>query len=383
MIERMFNKNISSLKEKNILRTLRIVESIDGMRAMVDGRPCTLFCTNDYLGLSKHPALAEAAYEAIRKEGFGAGSAPLIAGHTPYHARLAGEIASFKGAQDAILFGSGYLANAGLIPALAGEGDVIFSDSLNHASIIDGCRLSRAVLKVYPHKDISSLDALLKSCAGYKRRLIVTEGVFSMDGDIAPLPEISALAARHSATLLVDEAHATGVLGPSGRGTLEHYAFAAGDIIQMGTLGKALGSYGAFVASNNAVFQWLINSARSFMFSTSLPPAACASASAALQIINQEPERLHLLRENTETLRASLKNAGFNILGEGTPIIPVMVGDAANAVKLAEKLLEYGFYAPAIRPPTVPEGASRIRFTVSALHTRADIEALMDALRRC
>jgi 8-amino-7-oxononanoate synthase len=379
----MLNKYISSLKEKNLLRALRTVEHIDGVRAIVDGRPCTLFCTNDYLGLSKHPALAEAAAEAIKKEGSGAGSAPLIAGHTPYHARLAGEIASFKGARDALLFGSGYLANTGLITALAGEGDVILSDSLNHASIIDGCRLSRAAIKVYPHADLAALETILNSSSGLARRLIVTEGVFSMDGDIAPLPEISDLAARYGATLVVDEAHATGVLGSTGRGTLEHYGLPAGGIIQMGTLGKALGSYGAFAAADKAVIQWLTSSARSFMFSTALPPAACASASAALQIINQEPERLHLLRENTETLRTSLKDVGFNILGEGTPIIPVMVGDAGETVRVAEKLLEYGFYAPAIRPPTVPGGGSRIRFTVSALHARADIEALMDALRRC
>jgi len=376
----MFNSRLSTITEAGLLRALKVLESAKGVKARIGGKPLTLFCTNDYLGLSHHPRVTEAAKVAMDDIGFGAGSAPLISGHTIYHRRLEEELAVFKGAEAALLFGSGYLANTGIIPAIASEGDVIFSDSLNHASIIDGCRLSRAETKIYKHCDVSSLEALLKQFGGYNRRFIVTEGVFSMDGDIAPLPEILTLANEYGATVMLDDAHATGTIGASGRGTLEHFGLPPGNTIQMGTLGKSLGSYGAFVAASRDTIDWLVNSARSFMFSTALPPSVCASASASLNIIQEEPERLGRLRNNAESLRQSLVQAGFKVIGGGTPIVPVLVGKAEDAVRLASSLLEAGFYAPAIRPPTVPDGESRIRFTVSALHTEDDIEGLVKAV---
>ena len=377
-----FSRRLKYLEEHNLLRSIKTVEKLDGTNAVINGKRCTLFCTNDYLGLSSHPAVKAAAISAIGEFGFGSGSAPLISGNSIYHKKLAGDISAFKGSESSILFGSGYIANTSIIPALAVHGDAIISDSLNHASIIDGCRLSRADVKVYGHCDMGSLAGCLEQSKKYERRLIITEGVFSMDGDIAPLPEIIKLAEESAAIVLVDEAHATGTIGPSGRGTLEHFKIKSNRIIQMGTLGKALGSFGAFVATSNEVVDWLINSARGFIFSTALPPSTCASASAALRVITEGPERLTSLRKNSDTLRSSLDNMGFKVLGSGTPIIPVVIGGAEETLKLASYLMESGFYAPAIRPPTVPENECRIRLTASALHTNADIEALMNIFRK-
>jgi 8-amino-7-oxononanoate synthase len=377
-----FSHRLKYLEEHSLLRAKKTVEQLDGTNAVIDGKRCTLFCANDYLGLSGHPAVKAAAVSAIDEFGFGSGSAPLISGNSIYHKKLAGDIADYKASETSLLFGSGYTANISIIPALAGKGDAIISDSLNHASIIDGCRLSRADVKIYRHCDMDSLAACLEQSKDYKRRLIITEGVFSMDGDIAPLPEIVKLAEEYDATVLVDEAHATGTIGPSGRGSLEHFNIKSDRIIQMGTLGKALGSFGAFAASTNDTIDWLTNSARGFIFSTALPHSACASASAALRVIIEEPDRLDSLRKNSETLRSSLTGMGFKVLGGGTPIVPVMTGGAEETLRLASYLMESGFYAPAIRPPTVPENECRIRLTVSALHKTADIEALMDVFRK-
>ncbi len=378
----MFNNSLNSLKEKNLLRALRAVTPSGGVRAVIEGRECTLFCSNDYLGLSGHPRVREAAIRAVEDPPFGSGAAPLVSGYSERHGRLEEELATFKGAEKALLFGSGYLANVGVIPALAGEGDVILSDSLNHASIVDGCRLSRAEVRVYGHADTSSLKALLKESAGSNRRFIVTEGVFGMDGDIAPLPEITALADEHGATVILDDAHATGTVGATGRGSLEHFGLPVGDIVVVGTLGKALGSYGAFVAARRDTIDWLVNSVRSFMFSTALPPSVCAAASEALKVLEEEPERLLRLKENADMLRHSLRGMGLPVLGEGAPIIPVVMGGAEKAVRLSSALFEAGFYCPAIRPPTVPAGTSRLRLTVSALHAEEDMEGLARAIGR-
>ena len=307
----MYKKLIDGLKEKNLLRRLKTVESYGGTRALIDGKELTLFCSNDYLGMASHPLVRDAAKEAIDEAGSGSGAAPLITGHKRYHERLTGEIAPFKGAQAALLFGSGYLANTGMLPALALEGDVILSDELNHASIIDGCRLSKAEVKTYRHCDAAALESALKASRGHERKFIVTEGVFSMDGDVAPLPEIVRLAKRHGAYVILDEAHATGTLGPTGRGTLEHFGLGADGVIQMGTLGKALGGYGAFVAASTEIAEWLTSSARSFVFSTALPPAVCAAASASLRVIEDEPERLYRLRKKNKT--------GYGNGSQGTP----------------------------------------------------------------
>jgi 8-amino-7-oxononanoate synthase len=370
-----------NMQEFQYPRHLKTFERLSPTRAVIDGREVTLFCTNDYLGLAAHPEVIAAAKEASENSGFGAGSAPLISGHTPYHENLRKDIADFKSAASSLLFGSGYLANTGIIPALAKEGDVIFSDRLNHASIIDGCRLSKAEVSIYNHNDHAGLRELLSLKSGYKNRLIVTEGVFSMDGDIVPLPEIVRLAEKYNALLMVDEAHSTGVLGSTGRGIFEHFRLSAeSSVLQMGTLGKALGSYGAFAAGNAGIIDLLTNSARSFIFSTALPSPACAASSAALKVLHDEPERLMRLHDNARMLRDGLKKSGFKITGGGTPIIPVIVGDAKEAVKLSGALIGAGFYAPAIKPPTVPEGGCRIRFTVSAAHERSQIEALLGAV---
>ncbi len=377
----MFEHQIDDLKSLSLLRTLRTVESISGTRAVINGRELTLFCTNDYLGLSGHPAVKKAAREAVDALGFGAGSAPLIAGRTAYQERLERELATLKGAQAALVFGSGYLANAGIIPALAREGDLVMSDSLNHASIIDGCRLSRAEIRVYEHCKPSSIKSLLSDAAGFCRVWIVTEGVFGMDGDIAPMPEILGLAKEFGAGVILDDAHATGAIGRSGRGTLEHFGLPPDGVVQMGTLGKALGSYGAFVAADKDIIDWLANSARSFMFSTALPPAACAAARASLQVLKEEPGRPRLLKKNADKLRGLLLGLGLRIAGNGTPIIPVIIGNAEDSLRISEGLMEAAFFAPAVRPPTVPEGGSRIRLTVSALHTEEDLGALAEALK--
>lgn len=373
-----FSHRLKYLEERHLLRSIKVVEKIEGTNAVINGKRCTLFCTNDYLGLSGHPAVKTSAISAIEESGFGSGSAPLIAGNGIYHTRLSADISSFKGSESSILFGSGYIANTSIIPALADRGGAIISDSLNHASIIDGCRLSKADVKVYGHCDMGSLADCLEQSKNYEHRLIITEGVFSMDGDIVPLPEIIELAEKYDAMVMVDEAHATGTIGSSGRGTLEHFNIKPGRIIQMGALGKALGSFGAFAASSKETVDWLINSARGFIFSTALPPSACAATSAALRVIIEEPDRLTHLKENSDTLRSSLAGMGFKVIGGGTPIVPVVIGGAAETLKLASHLMESRFYAPAIRPPTVPENECRLRLTVSALHTRADIAALLD-----
>ncbi len=363
-------------------RRLKTTERISHTRALIGGREVVLFCSNDYLGLANHPEVISAASEASQNSGFGAGSAPLITGHSQYHEKLREELAGFKSADSSVLFGSGYLANTGIIPALAGKGDTIFSDRLNHASIIDGCRLSGAEIKIYGHNDHVHLKRLLseKSSGG---KLIVTEAVFSMDGDIAPLPEITRIADTYGARLYIDEAHATGVLGDTGRGIFEYFRISPGrGVIRMGTLGKALGSYGAFAAGNAEYMELLINTARTFIFSTALPPPVCAAALAALNILRREPERLARLRENARRLRDGLKKIGFRITGGGTPIIPVIAGPAKEAVRLSDALSASGFYAPAIRPPTVPEGECRIRLTVSAAHAPTDIDALLEAMKR-
>ncbi len=364
-------------------RYLKTVERISHTRALMDGREVVLFCANDYLGLADHPEVISRAAEAAQSSGFGAGSAPLISGHTQYHEKLREELAGFKSAESSLLFGSGYSANTGIIPALAGKDDVIFSDRLNHASIIDGCRLSGAKINIYGHNDHVQLKKLLSEKSRGENRLIVTEAVFSMDGDIAPLPEIIHAANTYGARLYIDEAHSTGVLGETGRGIFEHFKISPEhDVIQMGTLGKALGSYGAFAAGNTEYMELLINTVRTFIFSTALPPSVCAAALAALEILRHEPERLARLHENARMLRDGLKKIGCTITGGGTPIIPVIVGAAEEAVRLSDALSASGFYAPAIRPPSVPEGECRIRFTVSAAHAPSDIDALLEAMKK-
>ncbi|HSQ78645.1 MAG TPA: 8-amino-7-oxononanoate synthase [Nitrospirota bacterium] len=381
----MFKQELLQLEKQHLLRRLTIVESCSGPYITLNGKRLLLLCSNDYLGLAGHPALREAASAAMEWYGFGSGASRLVSGTSVLHQELEQKISRFKGTEAALAFNSGYAANTGIIPAIAGEGDVILSDSLNHASIIDGCRLSKAEVKVYRHRDVAHVEDLLKKSFSAHRMLIVTDGVFSMDGDIAPLPELASLAEQYGSLLMVDDAHATGVLGNTGRGTTEHFGLADRVPVQIGTLGKALGSFGAFAAGGRTLIEYLANRSRSFIFSTALPPMVCAASMAALDIVDREPERRENLRENRERFVQGLLSLGIPIADSETPIVPIMIGDSEKALLVGEKLLEYGIYAAAIRHPTVPEGSARIRTTVMATHTAEDIDnalGIFDRLKR-
>jgi glycine C-acetyltransferase/8-amino-7-oxononanoate synthase len=365
---------LEELREGGLRRRLRLVQSPQGPRVLLDGRDVLLLCSNDYLGLASHPRVRTAAAEAAMRWGAGAGASRLISGNMPPHRELELRLAAFKGYESALLFGSGYLANTGAIAALAGRGEVVFSDELNHASIIDGCRLSRAETFVYRHGDVEHLAWGLRR-AGGRAALIVTDGVFSMDGDVAPLAELAELARRHDCRLLVDEAHATGALGPGGRGSVAAAELSGNaGVVVVGTLGKALGSYGAYVCASAELIEYLLNAARSFVFSTAPPPPATAAALAALEMLEAHPERVERVAANAATLRGALSAEGLSAGGFETQIVPVAVGDADLTMSLSEHLLERGVFAQGIRPPTVPPGTSRLRFSVTATHRRVELE---------
>jgi glycine C-acetyltransferase/8-amino-7-oxononanoate synthase len=329
-------------------------------------------CSNDYLGLAGHADVCSAAAEAAERWGAGSGASRLVSGTLTPHHELEDELARFKGHEACVLFGSGYLANIGVIAALANQGDVILSDALNHASIIDGCRLARAETIVYDHRDLDSLAAGLKR-AGGRRAIIVTDAVFSMDGDLAPLCDIVDLARRHRAGVVVDEAHATGVVGPGGRGLVAALDLESEVDVVIGTLSKALGSYGAFACSSRPMAELLVNRARTFIYSTALPPPAVAAAHAALHILQNTPEIVDRLRVNARTLSGLLAASGLPVTTTDIPIIPIIVGDARDATALSDYALRNGVFAQAIRPPTVPAGTSRLRLVAMASHTERDL----------
>jgi 8-amino-7-oxononanoate synthase len=367
-------ERLEELRESGLRRRLRLIEGAQGPRVQLDGEAVLLLCSNNYLGLADHPRVREAAAEAALRWGAGAGAARLISGNMTPHRQLEERLASFKRYEAALLFGSGYLANVGVISALTGRGEVVFSDELNHASIVDGCRLARAETFVYRHGDAEHLAWGLRE-AGERASLIVTDGVFSMDGDVAPLADLARLARSHDCRLMVDEAHATGAIGPGGRGSVAA-ADLSGDVdVVVGTLGKALGSYGAYVCSNAELSEYLLNTARSFIFSTALPPPALAAAMAALELLEAEPERVERLRANAATLRQGLSAEGLPAGGAPSQIVPLEVGDAERTMDLCERLLERGVFAQGIRPPTVPAGSSRLRFSVMATHEGAELRA--------
>lgn len=376
------SKELKELESKGLYRRLRTMGGPQAARTVVEGKEVLLLSSNNYLGLTEHPAVKEAAAQAVKRWGAGSGGSRLTTGNYQLHEQLEEEIARFKGTEAAVVFGSGYTANLGALQALAGRGDVIISDELNHASIIDGCRLSRAEVKVYRHRDLKRLEEVLEQARGCRRRLIVTDGVFSMDGDLAPLPEIVRLAERYGALVMVDDAHATGVYGRRGAGSAEHFGLEGRVQVQMGTLSKALGSFGAYIAGTAELVDYLRNRARSFIFSTAPPPAATGAALAALQVLEREPEIRKQLWENAGYLRRGLLEAGYRVPAEDSPIIPVLIGDEEKTMGLAEALLEEGVFAPGIRPPTVPEGSSRIRVTVMAIHTRDDLSGALSAFER-
>ncbi len=364
---------LEELRDRGLHRRLRLIGGPQGPRVTLDGRPVLLLCSNNYLGLADHPRVRGAAAEAAMRWGAGAGASRLISGNMQPHRRLEERLAEFKGHEAALLFGSGYLANTGTIAALAGEGEVVFSDELNHASIVDGCRLSRAETFVYRHGDVEHLAWGLRE-AGERASLIVTDGVFSMDGDVAPLAELAALAERHECRLMVDEAHATGALGPGGRGSVAAAGLTDRVDVVMGTLGKALGSYGAYVCASAELTEYLLNTARPFVFSTAPPPPVVAASLAALELLESHPHRVERLASNAATLREALGAEGLAVGGSATQIVPVAVGDASQTMELCERVLERGVFAQGIRPPTVPEGSSRLRFTVMATHRAGELE---------
>ena len=366
-------ERLQELRDRGLHRRLRLVGGPQGARVLLDGRPVLLLCSNNYLGLADHPKVRRAAAEAAMQWGAGAGASRLISGNMEPHRRLEERLAAFKGYEEALLFGSGYLANIGAISALASRGEVVFSDELNHASIVDGCRLSRAETFVYRHGDVEHLAWGLEQAQG-RGALIVTDGVFSMDGHVAPLADLAELARRHGCRLMVDEAHATGALGPGGRGSVAAAGLGGEVDLVVGTLGKALGSYGAYVCAGSELREYLINTARPFVFSTAPPPPALAAAMAALELLEAAPQRVEQLQANAATLRGALGAEGLPVGDSRSQIVPLEVGDAERTMALCERLLEHGVFAQGIRPPTVPEGSSRLRFTAMATHRPSELE---------
>jgi glycine C-acetyltransferase/8-amino-7-oxononanoate synthase len=375
---------LQELRDSGLYRRMRHVSGPQGSRVVVDGRPVLLLCSNNYLGLADHPRVREAAADAAMRWGAGAGASRLVSGTMTVHRRLEEALAGFKGAESAVLFGSGYLANLGVVSSLAklaGDGAVVFSDELNHASLIDGCRLARAETFVYDHCDVEHLAWGLRR-HGDRPGLIVTDSVFSMDGDVAPLEDLVELAQRHRLRTVVDEAHGTGCLGPGGRGAVAEAGLEGQVDVVIGTLGKALGAYGAFAACSAAMRDYLTNTARSLIFSTAPPPPAIAGALAALEVLQDHPEMVDRLQANADAMRDELAREGFEVAGSSTQIVPLVVGDPELAMAVCEQALEAGVFAQAIRPPTVPAGTSRLRLAIMATHTRDELRAAARTLGR-
>lgn len=372
-------EELERIRTAGLERSLKTVSSPQGPVVTVDGKECVLLCSNDYLGLAARPEVKAAAKEAIERWGFGSGASRLVSGNMTPHAELEERIRRFKVTESALLFNSGYQANLGLITALSDRSTEIFSDRLNHASIVDACRLSLASIKRYPNRDVDSLERLLRKSAA-RHKLIVTDGVFSMDGSIAPLREIAGLLERYDAMLVVDDAHATGVLGANGRGTTEHLGVDHPSIVQMGTLGKALGSFGAYVAGSGPLIKLLVSKARPFIYTTALPPSVAAASIAAIDIVEKEPGLRERLWENVGFFKENLPK-GVDTLDSPTQIIPLVIGDAPRTMEISSNLLEKGVFIQGIRPPTVPEKTSRLRVTITATHTRAELEKALEAIK--
>ncbi|WP_235991770.1 8-amino-7-oxononanoate synthase [Metabacillus schmidteae] len=362
--DRWLNKRLDRMKEAGLTRHIRTINNQ------------SVFSSNDYLGLAKDRRLISAAKRTLDDWGVGSSGSRLTTGNSEWHEKLEHRIAGFKQTEAALLFSSGYLANIGVLSSLPEKGDILLSDELNHASIIDGCRLSKADTVIYKHVDLDNLETKLKETASYKRRFIVTDGVFSMDGNIAPLDKIMVLAKSYHACVIVDDAHGTGVLGENGRGTSDYFGVMPDVVI--GTLSKAIGSEGGFVAGSKTLIDFLVNHARTFIFQTAIPPANCAASYTALGIIEQSKEKRLQLRSHFFQIKKELKEMGFSVKGADTPIIPVIIGDTQKTAIFAEKLQEKGIFAPAIRPPTVAIGESRIRLTVTTEHCTNEINYLLE-----
>ncbi|MGE3239550.1 MAG: 8-amino-7-oxononanoate synthase [Pirellulales bacterium] len=374
------NDELARLEQAGLRRRLVVRESPQSATVTIDGRQLVNFSSNDYLALASDPRLAAAARAAIDAEGWGSGASPLVSGRASSHAELERRLAEFERTEAALVFPSGFAANAGIIPALVDDGDVIFADAKNHASLIDGCRLSRATRLIYPHCDAGALELQLKDAGRYRRRLIVTDSLFSMDGDIAPLARLAELAVEHNAMLLVDEAHATGVFGEKGSGLLSAAGLDGAHAIRIGTLSKALGTGGGFVCGPQALVDYLANAARSYVFSTAQPAATSAAAIAALDIVASEPHRRRELLARAAELRLRLSAQGWNTGHSASQIIPIYIGDPQRTMQLAAALREVGYFIPGIRPPSVPEGESLLRLSLCYHHTPAMIGQLLEEL---
>lgn len=373
---------LAALEQQGLRRRLTTRTGEQACRIVLDGRALVNFSSNDYLALASDPRLAQAVARAAGQEGWGSGASALITGHSQIHEQLERRLAEFEGTEAALVFSSGFAANSGTIAALVGAGDVVFTDRKNHASLLDGCRLSRADVRAYPHGDWERLEHLLSAAGKYRRRLIATDSLFSMDGDLAPLGELVALAERYEAMLMIDEAHATGVFGQRGRGLAEHLGVEPRIPVRVGTLSKAFGSIGGFVAGSRTLIEWLVNRARPYVFSTAPPAAMAAAALAALEIVRDEPNRRIELLARAAALRQTLTTQGWNLGRSASQIIPLVVGEPERAVRLSTALRERGFLVPAIRPPTVPEGEACLRLSLSWGHTPEMIGGLVETLRQ-
>ena len=382
-MQRTIKNELDEIKNRGLLRTTRLISGRQSARVMCNGREVLLLCSNNYLGLADHPVLASAAIAAIEQYGTSSGASRLVSGTMELHERLENAVTSFKQSEAAIIFNSGHAANTGIIPALVGRGDVVFSDRLNHASIVDGILLSGARLVRYRHNDYRQLATLMETHAK-GRSLIVSDGVFSMDGDIAPLAELVQIKRQFGALLMIDDAHGCGVLGKGGRGSAELFGVGGEVDIQMGTFGKALGSFGAYAAVSAELRELLINRTRSYIFSTSLPPSVLAASLAAVEFVqtSEGDELRNSLSTNASFFRNSLAQAGFSIPEGSTQIVPIVVGSAAKTMQFSEMLLEEGLFAQGIRPPTVPAGTSRLRFTLMATHTHSDLVGAVECICR-
>ncbi len=376
------HEELHELDGQGLRRRLRTVDYLGGMRAVVNEKDCVLFCTNNYLGLADHPRVLERSQKALFRYGAGAQASRLVSGHFPIHQQLEEKTAAFKGAEAALAFPTGYMANLAAVGALVGEEDVILCDRLNHASLIDACRMAKAKFMIYEHLNLEDLKKQLGKTAKYRRRLIVTDGLFSMDGDLVPLLKLMELAHEQDAMVMVDDAHGTGVLGPTGQGIAHHFPLKHYPTVIVGTYSKALGSMGGFVCGSKLFIESLLNKARTFIYTTGLAPAVCGASLGAIEVLQEETNRVDKLWENSKKIRDGLKALGFDIPRGAGPILPVMVGDNEEAVKMSDKLLEEGILVVAIRPPTVPKGTARLRLSVSSIHSPEEIEKLFAAFKK-
>jgi len=381
-MKNLYQQELQGLKQKNLYRYLRVLEDPDGTHASFKGQGLLLFCSNDYLGLSRHPRVVKAAQKALKQYGVGAGAARLISGTTEAHKALEKKLARIKKKESALVFATGFLANLGILTAFAGEQDIIIMDKLCHASLVDGARLSKAELRVFPHKNYRKCEELLRGSRSARRRILVTETVFSMDGDLADLKELVRLKEKYDAMLVVDDAHGTGVLGVRGHGATEKGNLSKKIDVIMGTLSKAVGGLGGFVAADKILIDFLVNFARPFIFATALPPVLCSAAREALCVIEEESFLRKKLWDNIHKVYRELLRLGFSVTKPESAIIPVIIGDEGKAIEAFEKLLKQKVFIPAVRYPTVPKGKARLRVTVSAAHTSRDIVKLTKAFAK-